>query len=57
MGNFTFNGVSSLTHGLRVTKDYVITSTGNDVEVIAVPGRDGELIIKTNRASMHDQVK
>ena len=49
MGNFTFNGVSSLTHGLRVTKDYIITSTGNDVEVIAVPGRDGELIIPNKR--------
>lgn len=49
MGTFTFNGVSSLTHGLRVTKDYIITSTGNDVEVIAVPGRDGELIIPNKR--------
>jgi predicted phage tail component-like protein len=49
MGNFTFNGVSSLTHGLRVTKDYIITSTGNDVEVIAVPGRDGELIVSNKR--------
>lgn len=49
MGNFIFNGVSSLTHGLRVTKDYIITSTGNDVEVIAVPGRDGELIIPNKR--------
>ena len=49
MGNFTFNGVSSLAHGLRVTKDYIITSTGNDVEVIAVPGRDGELIVSNKR--------
>ena len=31
MGSFTFNGVSSTTHGLRVTSDYIISSTGSDV--------------------------
>ena len=45
MGSFTFNGVSSITHGLRVTSDYVINSTGNDVETVSVPGRDGDLLI------------
>ena len=49
MGTFTFNGVSSTTHGLRVTNDYVINSTGNDVETVAVPGRDGDLLISKNR--------
>lgn len=49
MGSFTFNGVSSTTHGLRVTSDYVINSTGNDVETVAVPGRDGDLLISKNR--------
>ena len=49
MGTFTFNGVSSATHGLRVTSDYVINSTGNDVETVAVPGRDGDLLISKNR--------
>lgn len=49
MGTFTFNGVSSTTHGLRVTSDYVINSTGNDVETVAVPGRDGDLLISRNR--------
>lgn len=49
MGYFTFNGVSSTTHGLRVTSDYVINSTGNDVETVAVPGRDGDLLISKNR--------
>lgn len=49
MGTFTFNGVSSATHGLRVTNDYVINSTGNDVETVAVPGRDGDLLISKNR--------
>ena len=49
MGSFTFNGVSSTTHGLRVTSDYVINSTGNDVETVAVPGRDGDLLISRNR--------
>lgn len=49
MGSFTFNGVSSATHGLRVTNDYVINSTGNDVETVAVPGRDGDLLISKNR--------
>lgn len=49
MGTFTFNGISSTTHGLRVTSDYVINSTGNDVETVAVPGRDGDLLISRNR--------
>lgn len=49
MGTFTFNGVSSTTHGLRVTNDYVINSTGSDVETVAVPGRDGDLLISKNR--------
>lgn len=49
MGSFTFNGVSSTTHGLRVTSDYVINSTGNDVETVSVPGRDGDLLISKNR--------
>lgn len=49
MGTFTFNGTSSATHGLRVTSDYVINSTGNDVETVAVPGRDGDLLISKNR--------
>ena len=49
MGTFTFNGTSSTTHGLRVTSDYVINSTGNDVETVAVPGRDGDLLISKNR--------
>lgn len=49
MGTFTFNGVSSTTHGLRVTSDYIINSTGNDVETVAVPGRDGDLLISRNR--------
>lgn len=49
MGSFTFNGVSSTTHGLRVTSDYIISSTGSDVETVAVPGRDGDLLISKNR--------
>lgn len=49
MESFTFNGVSSITHGLRVTSDYVINSTGNDVETVSVPGRDGDLLISKNR--------
>ena len=49
MGSFTFNGVSSTTHGLRVTSDYVINLTGNDVETVSVPGRDGDLLISKNR--------
>ena len=49
MGSFTFNATSSTTHGLRVTNDYVINSTGNDVETVAVPGRDGDLLISKNR--------
>ena len=49
MGSFTFNGVTSTTHGLRVTSDYIISSTGSDVETVAVPGRDGDLLISKNR--------
>ena len=49
MGSFIFNGVSSTTHGLRVTSDYIISSTGSDVETVAIPGRDGDLLISKNR--------
>lgn len=49
MGYFTFNGKSSLDFGLRVTNDYKIVSTGNDVETVTVDGRDGDLLISNNR--------
>lgn len=49
MGYFTFNGKSSLDFGLRVTKEYKILSTGNDVNTVSVAGRDGDLLISNNR--------
>lgn len=49
MGYFTFNGKSSLDFGLRVTNDYKIVSTGNDVDTVTVDGRDGDLLISNNR--------
>jgi predicted phage tail component-like protein len=49
MGSFTFNGVSSAAHGLRVTSDYVINSTGQDISTVSVAGRDGDLLLSNNR--------
>lgn len=49
MGHFIFNGKSSLDFGLRVTNDYKIVSTGNDVDTVTVDGRDGDLLISNNR--------
>ena len=49
MGTFTFNGTDSSRFGLRVTSDYVINSTGQDVDTVAVAGRDGDLLLPNNR--------
>lgn len=49
MGTFTFNGTSSSQFGLRVTSDYVINSTGQDINTVAVAGRDGDLLLSNNR--------
>ena len=49
MGTFTFNGTDSSRFGLRVTSDYVINSTGQDIDTVAVAGRDGNLLLPNNR--------
>ena len=49
MGTFTFNGTDSSQFGLRVTSDYVINSTGQDIDTVAVAGRDGDLLLSNNR--------
>lgn len=49
MGTFTFNGTDSSRFGLRVTSDYVINSTGQDIDTVAVAGRDGDLLLPNNR--------
>ena len=49
MGTFTFNGTSSSQFGLRVTSDYVINSTGQDISTVSVAGRDGDLLLSNNR--------
>jgi predicted phage tail component-like protein len=49
MDTFTFNGTDSSKFGLRVTSDYVINSTGQDIDTVAVPGRDGDLLLPNNR--------
>ena len=49
MGTFTFNGINSSQFGLRVTSDYVINSTGQDIDTVAVAGRDGDLLLPNNR--------
>lgn len=49
MGTFTFNGTDSSKFGLRVTSDYVINSTGQDIDTVAVAGRDGDLLLPNNR--------
>lgn len=49
MDTFTFNGTDSSKLGLRVTSDYVINSTGQDIDTVAVAGRDGDLLLPNNR--------
>lgn len=49
MDTFTFNGTDSSRFGLRVTSDYVINSTGQDIDTVAVAGRDGDLLLPNNR--------
>ena len=49
MDTFTFNGTNSSQYGLRVTSDYVINSTGQDIDTVAVAGRDGDLLLSNNR--------
>ena len=49
MDTFTFNDISSSRYGLRVTSEYVINSTGQDIDTVAVAGRDGDLLLSNNR--------
>ena len=49
MDTFTFNGTNSSQFGLRVTSDYVVNSTGQDIDTVAVAGRDGDLLLSNNR--------
>lgn len=49
MSTFNFNGTDSSKFGLRVTSDYVINSTGQDIDTVAVAGRDGDLLLPNNR--------
>lgn len=49
MDTFTFNDISSSKYGLRVTSEYVINSTGQDIDTVAVAGRDGDLLLSNNR--------
>lgn len=49
MDTFTFNGTDSSKYGLRVTSDYVIGSTGQDISTVSVAGRDGDLLLPNNR--------
>ena len=49
MSTFNFNGTDSSKYGLRVTSDYVINSTGQDISTVSVAGRDGDLLLSNNR--------
>ena len=49
MDTFTFNGTDGSKYGLRVTSDYVIGSTGQDISTVSVAGRDGDLLLPNNR--------
>lgn len=49
MTTFTFNGKTNTEFGLRVAEGKKISTSGLDVERVAVPGRDGELLISNNR--------
>lgn len=49
MTTFSFNGKTNTEFGLRVAEGKKISTSGLDVERVAVPGRDGELLISNNR--------
>lgn len=46
---FTYKGVSSKEMHLRVLNEVVFSSPERDVEVLEIPGRDGELILDKGR--------
>jgi phage-related protein len=43
--DFTFNGVNSKTHGLKVRDSTHLSSPQKNVESIEIPGRTGNLVI------------
>lgn len=49
MTTFIFNGKTNTEFGLRVAEGKKISTSGFDVERVAVPGRDGDLLISNNR--------
>lgn len=44
-----FNGTRSDTLGLRIINKVEHESTGHDIDTVAVPGRDGELLLSNGR--------
>ena len=49
MTTFIFNGKTNTEFGLRVAEGKKISTSVFDVERVAVPGRDGDLLISNNR--------
>ena len=49
MTTFIFDGKKNTEFGLRVAEGKKISTFSLDVERVAVPGRDGELLISNNR--------
>lgn len=49
MGSFTFNGVSSDTHGLIISEKEIYSAPARDMSFQQVPGRSGDVIIDNNR--------
>ena len=46
---FKYNGINSLDKKLIVSNEMKIPSSGKDIEVYQVPGRDGDVLVSKNR--------
>ena len=49
MNSFTFNGISSDTFGLYISEKDIYSAPQRDVSLIAVPGRNGDVLIDNGR--------
>ena len=49
MNSFTFNNISSATHGLIISEKDIYSAPARDTEFVSVPGRNGDVLIDHGR--------
>ena len=49
MNSFTFNNISSSTHGLIISEKDIYSAPARDMEFVSVPGRNGDVLIDHGR--------